>query len=140
MSLKGVFWTIIRRMIVTMRTGRLRTVERVRAFLNGSAEVDFKPDDRALMCDFVRRALVRPGYQALGRVGKGVARRCLGKVTGLSRAQVSRLTAQHRKTGRIEDRRGANSGRSFERIHTSADIRLLVGADETGEGLCGPAA
>ena len=135
MSLKGVVWTIIRRMIVTMRTGRLRTVEPVRAFLDGSAEVDFKPDDRTSMCDFVRRALVRLGYQALGRAGKGVVRRHLGKVTGLSRAQVTHLIAQHRKTGRTEDRREANSGRSFERIHTSADIRLLAGADEIGGGL-----
>jgi len=47
MSLKGVVWTVIGRMIVTMQPERLRTVEQIQAFLDGSAEVDFNPDDRA---------------------------------------------------------------------------------------------
>ena len=53
---------------------------------------------------------------------------------------MTRLVAQHRETGRIEDRRGANSGRPFERVYTTADIRLLAQADEIGGQLCGPAA
>ncbi len=125
---------------MTLETERLHTVEQIRSFLDGNGEVDFTPLDRDEAYGFVRRTLVRLDYDALGRVGKGTVREFLGKATGLSRAQVTRLIAQYRATGRIEDRRGANSGRSFQRVYTPADIRLLAEADEIGGQLCGPAA
>ncbi len=80
------------------------------------------------------------GYASLDRPGKGAVREHLAKTTGFSRAQVTRLIAQHRETGRIEDRRGGNSGRPFARVYTPADIRPLAEADEIGGQLCGPAA
>ena len=125
---------------MTLQTGRLRTVEQIRGFLHGNGEVGFTPLDRDEAYGFVRRTLVRLDYDALGRAGKGVVREFVGKATGLSRAQVTRLVGQYRATGRVEDRRAANSGRSFERVYTPADIRLLAEADEIGGQLCGPAA
>ncbi len=125
---------------MTLQTERLRTVEQIRAFLEGNVEVDFRPEGRDAAYGFVRRTLVRLRYGAQGRSGKGAVREHLGKTTGLSRAQVTRLIAQYRATGRVEDRRGANSGRPFARVYTPADIRLLAEADEIGGQLCGPAA
>ena len=125
---------------MTLQTERLHTVEQIRGFLDGNGEVDFRPLDRDEAYDFVRRTLVRLDYDALGRAGKGTVREFLGKATGLSRAQVARLIGQYRETGRVEDRRGANSGRPFARVYTPADIRLLAEADEIGGQLCGPAA
>ena len=64
-------------------------------------------------------------------------RRFVAKVTGLSRAQSTRLIGQYQRTGHIRDRRyGAT--RPFERRYTAADIRLLAEVDETLGGLCGP--
>ncbi len=125
---------------MTLGTERLRTVEQIRDFLDGNGEVEFRPRDRDEAYGFVRRTLVRLDYDALGRAGKGTVREFLGKATGLSRAQVTRLIAQYRATGRIEDRRAANSGRPFACVYTAADIRLLADADEIGGQLCGPAA
>ena len=65
MSLKRSVRTIIRRMIVTLQTARLHTVERIRGFLDGSGEVDFRPLDRDEAYDYVRRTLVRLDYDAL---------------------------------------------------------------------------
>ena len=127
-------------MIVTLQTERLRTAEQIRTFLEGNAEVDFIPEGRDAAYGFLRRTLVRLRYAALDRSGKGAAREFLGKTTGLSRAQVTRLISQYRTTGRVEDRRGANSGRPFARVYTSAGVRLLAEADEIGGQLCGPAA
>ena len=78
--------------------------------------------------------MVRLGYSAL----KGVVRRFVAKVTGLSKAQTTRLIAQYHKTGRIEDRR-RGATRPFERRYRAADIALLAEVDETLGGLCGPA-
>ena len=83
-------------MIVTLQTERIQTVEQVRAFLEGSAPVDYLPQDRDGVYAFVRRTLVRIRYHTLGRSGKGAVRAYLAKTTGRSRAQVTRLIAQHR--------------------------------------------
>ena len=71
----------------------------------------------------MRRALVRLDYGRLGKSDKGLVRHYLVKVTGLSRAQLTRLTGQHRETGRIEDRRGGAPARPFERRYTRADMK-----------------
>ena len=97
-------------MIVTLQTERVRTLDQVRAFVEGSKAVDFTGADRESVYEFVRRALVRMDYAGLGKSDKGLVRRYLAKVTGLSRAQLTRLIGQHRETGRIKDRRAPSSG------------------------------
>ena len=124
---------------MTLQTERLCTVDQINAFLEGSDPVDYSPEDRDGIYEFVRRTLVGIGYARLGRIGKGAVREYLGKTTGLSRAQVSRLIGQYRATGRVVDRRRGNSGRPFARVYTAADIRLLAEVDEIGNQMCGPA-
>ncbi len=102
-------------MIVTLQTQRVQTLEQVRAFVEGSEAVDFVGGDRAGVYALVRRTLVKLDYHRLGKADKGLVKRYLAKVTGLSRAQLTRLIGQHRRTGRIEDRRGGSPRRPFER-------------------------
>lgn len=90
---------------MTRRTERTRTLEQVRAFLGGSEPVDFDLDDRDSAYVFLRRSLERLRYHHLGKPDKGLVKAYLAKVTGLSRAQLTRLIAQHRRTGDIRDRR-----------------------------------
>ncbi len=116
-------------MIVTLHTERVRTLEEVRAFVEGSEAVDFAVSDREGIYRLIRRTLVRLDYPCLGKADKGLVKRYLGKVTGLSRAQLTRLIAQHRVTGRIEDRRGGAPAKPFARRYTRADIRRLAEVD-----------
>ena len=60
-------------------------------------------------------------------------------MTGLSRAQLTRLIGQHRETGRIKDRRGGAPACPFERRYTRADIRLLAAVDAAMGQMSGPA-
>ena len=126
-------------MIVTLQTERVRTLDQVRAFVEGSEAVDFTGADRGSVYEFVRRALVRLDYGQLGKSDKGLVRRYLAKVTGLSRAQLTRLIGQHRETGRIEDRRGGAPTHPFERRYTRAGIRLLAVVDAAMGQMSGPA-
>ena len=126
-------------MIVTLQTERVRTLDQVRAFVEGSEAVDFTGADRESVYEFVRRALVRLDYGRLGKSDKGLVRRYLAKVTGLSRAQLTRLIGQHRETGRIEDRRGGTPACPFERRYTRADIRQLAAVDAAMGQMSGPA-
>ena len=122
---------------MTLQTERLLTIEQVRAFVEGSEPVDYRPRDRASVYAFVRRAAVAFDYRRLGRADKGVVRAYIGKVCGLSPAQISRLLRQQAETGLVEDRRGRNSGRPFETVYAPADVRLLAEVDEAYDGMSG---
>ena len=114
---------------MTLHTERVRTLDEVRAFVEGSEAVDFAVSDREGIYRLIRRTLVRLEYSRLVKPDKGLVKRYLGKVTGLSRAQLTRLIAQHRVTGRIEDRRGGAPAKPFARRYTRADIRRLAEVD-----------
>ena len=122
-----------------MATGRLSSLEQVRAFVEGSEYLDFVGSDRGSRNDFVRRMLVKFDYGTLGRADKGLAKRFLAKATGLSRAQLTRLIRQHAETGRIEDRRGGAPAKPFARRYAPVDAVLLAEVDETLGQVCGQA-
>ncbi len=68
----------------------------------------------------------------------GAVREYLQKVTGLSRAQVTRLLRQYRETGGIRDRRG-RPAKPFPRRYTEEDAIALAKMDNLHGGLSGPA-
>ena len=106
-------------MIVTLRTERIRTLDDVRAFLEGSEAADITLHDRREAYAFIERTLVRFRYHfGLSRIGKGVVRRFLAKVTGYSPAQADpphRAPAPH---GRDPGPQATPSGPAFpNRLH-----------------------
>ena len=126
-------------MILSLDVERLRTPEQVRAFLDGSEPVDFNPVSREESYAFVSRTLTRFDYTRLGKPDRGLVKGLLGKATGLSRAQVTRLVGQFARTGQVVDRRRGAPPRPFERRYTAADIRLLAEVDATLGQMAGPA-
>src|SRR5699024_5721889 len=103
-----------------LQTQGLRTVADLRAFVAGSQAADFKPVDRHELYAFIEDTLRRFRYRHASRADKGVIRRYLIHLTGLSRAQVTRLIGQYRHTNRIRDRRG-RPARPFATRFTKAD-------------------
>ena len=65
----------------------------------GSEPVDLHLTDRRGAYDFVTRTLRRLNYAGMTKADKGVVRCFVAKVTGLSRAQSTRLIGQYRNTG-----------------------------------------
>ncbi len=113
------------------------SLEQIRAFLLGSGEVRFSGVRRAEVYGWVERTLVRHEYAGLKRADKGVVRSYIGRMTGLSRAQVTRLIAGQRKTGHV---RAAEYQRTkFTRRYTAEDVALLARVDKAHGNLCGPA-
>jgi len=82
--------------------------------------------------------LVVQQYAQQGKAARGLVRRYIEKMTGLSRAQVTRLVARYTATGRVEAT--VYRRRRFTQRYTRADIELLAAADEAHETLSGPAA
>ena len=127
-------------MIVTLCTERIRTLDEIRAFLEGSEAADITPHDREAAYAFIERTLVRFRYHfGLPRAGKGLVRKYFTKVTGYSDAQLTRLIAQQRRTGRIRDHRLRPPSRPFPTVYTTADTLLPAEVDEAVGQLSGPA-
>ena len=122
-----------------MATERLESLEQVRAFVEGSGGFDFAVLDRDSRNDFVGRMLAKFDYGSLGRDDKGLVKRFLGKATGVSRAQLTRLLRQHALTGRVEDRRGGAPAKPFVRRYAPVDAARLAEVDATLGQLCGQA-
>lgn len=125
-------------MIVMLNTQRLQSVDQVRAFLEGAHPLGIAAPTREDAYDWMAGELRRLKYTRLGKADKGLVRRYLEKVTGLSRAQIARLIRQFRDTGGIRDRRGPPA-KPFARRYTPADVRLLAEVDTLHGTLSGPA-
>lgn len=80
----------------------------------------------------------RINYFALCRRDQGVVLVLRHKVTGLSRAQLTRLVAEWLTTRRPDDRHGPPL-HAFRRRFTDADVARLVDADHLRGKLSGPA-
>ena len=78
-------------------------------------------------------------YRHLGRADKGLARRLIKRVTGLSRSQVTRLIGCHLQGREVKDRRGAPPANGFKRKYGPADVALLVEMDRRHGTPSGPA-
>src|ERR1700721_1018208 len=88
-----------------MKDGERLSLEQIRAFLAGSEEVGFKAANQRQLYEWIARTLCARQYPTLGRSGKGLVRQYLAKVTGLSRAQVTRLIGKDAESGTVQVRR-----------------------------------
>src|SRR5437763_11884086 len=113
------------------------SLEQIRAFLAGSGEVRFAGQRREEVYGWVEKTLVRLQYASLDKAGKGLVRQYLSRMTGLSRAQVTRLIALQRRTGRVKA--AAYQRTKFATRYTAADVVLLAYVDKAHGNLSGPA-
>src|SRR5689334_211507 len=113
------------------------SLEQIRAFLAGSGEVRFAGQKREEVYGWVEATLVRREYASLDRPGKGLVRRYIARMTGLSRAQMTRLISGYQRTGRVQA--VAYQRTRFAIRYTAADINLLAYVDKAHGNLSGPA-
>lgn len=119
-------------------TTRIGTMDQVRAFLEGTEEVDFDIPSRAERQRWIVQSLGQFCYERLGRKERGLVLRYLCRITGYSRQQMTRLVGQWRRTGKVEDRRRAPA-KPFATRYTAADAALLAELDALHGTLSGPA-
>ena len=113
------------------------SLEQIRAFLQASQEVRFEATRRQEIYEWVTRTLCHQEYWKQKRTIKGLLRQYTATMTGLSRAQVTRLIARYIKDGQVQERSYRRN--QFARHYTGADIELLGTVDEAHGTLSGPA-
>lgn len=120
-----------------MQDGKALSLEQIQEFLQASDAIHFKGKGRAEIYAWVERTLRQQRYGNQDRAAKGLLRRYLAKMTGLSRAQITRLIRQYRQGGQIQLVRYQRH--RFASKYTPADVELLAAVDEAHETLSGPA-
>lgn len=113
------------------------SLEQIRVFLEASSDVRFAGQCREEVYAWTERTLVRHRYGALNRKEKGLVRQYICRMTGLSRAQVTRLIASYTGNGKVQAI--AYQRHKFTRRYTKADIELLAYVDKSHGNLSGPA-
>jgi transposase len=81
------------------------------------------------------RVLCKQEYWKQKRRVKGMLRRHVAKMTGLSRGQVARLIDRYREQGAVRER--SYRGNRFARRYAAEDIELLSAVEQAHENLSG---
>src|ERR1700685_3146345 len=120
-----------------MQAGESMSLEQIQAFLETSDEVEFKAGNKEDLYEWVNQTLGRLDYRKLKRSGRGLVRRYVGKMTGLSRAQATRLLGMYMRGEKVQP--NPYRRRRFAERYTHADAELLATVDEAHDTISGPA-
>jgi transposase InsO family protein len=124
-------------LIIGMQDGEKLSLEQIRASLEASEEIQFEGKRRQEVYDWITRLLHQHGYRTQGKVVRGLLRRYVMKVTGLSRAQVTRLISRYMEHSEVKE--SSRRQHRFPSRFTQADLELLARVDEAHETMSGPA-
>src|SRR5207302_1756306 len=113
------------------------SLEQIRALVAANSVMRFAGQRRQEVYEWVERTLVRHQYAGLRKPDKGVLRLYLAQMTGLKRAQVTRLITGYQQTGRVIAAPYLRA--RFPSIYTAADVELLSYVDRAHGNLSGPA-
>ena len=131
--------SIIEEMVIDMNEAQVRTVEQVRQVLAGTQELQCRAaqDDEGRY-GWIEAVLRRLGYRQLGRADKGAVLAYLQRLSGYSRAQVTRLVSRWTAGKRLVKHYRVPE-LAFARRYTGADVALLAEVDRAMGTLSGPA-
>ena len=124
-------------MTITMDDTQINTLEQLQKVLGTSTGIAFKGLRREAVYSWIESVLKRFDYFRLGKKGKGLVKAYLERMSGISRAQVTRLVSRKLQVGSIKP--------SYEGCHriaakyTILDHELLAQTDNLHGRLSGPA-
>lgn len=124
-------------MTITMNNSKNLSLSQIKEFLKSSKPIIFKSESREERNEWIQSVIMYHGYLKCRKKHKIILRQYMMKMTGLSKAQITRLVSEYEERGTLrikEYKRG-----SFEKIYTKADIELLASVDNTHKRLSGPA-
>ena len=131
--------SIIDSMVIDMNEAQVRTLEQVRQVVAGTQALEFRraEDDEGRYA-WIEQVLRRFGYRQLGRADRGEVLAYLQRLSGYSRAQITRLVSRW-TAGKPLVKNYRRPEHAFARRYTSADVALLVEVDRAMGTLSGPA-
>src|ERR1700680_4698712 len=125
-------------MIISMKNLERLSIAEMEEFLRGSRKLELAAECQEAVYQFLEGLLASQQYRKLKKRERGIGRRFGAKITGLSRAQVTRLIGRWKKHRHIEKRLTQRRPR-FARRYTAEDVALLAETDTAHENMSGPA-
>jgi transposase InsO family protein len=122
---------------ISVQEAEKLSLEEIRRFVEASETIRFAGEKREQVYGWIERVLCQQQYARQGKAARGLLRRYIEKMTGMSRAQVTRLIGRYRASGRVGCR--VYRRHRFAQRYTLADVQLLAAVDEAHETLSGPA-
>ena len=123
-------------MTIIMEDGAIKTVEDIRRFLRAVQGIKFRGLSRERKYGWIQGELKRFKYFELRKKERGVVKAYLTRMSGFSRAQMTRLIARAWRGEKLAISAGRNC---FSRKYTKQDHELLALTDNAHGRLSGPA-
>ena len=111
-------------MVIMMNDSKLNRLAQIKSFLAETEAVEFNKKSKKEAYCWIEETLSRFHYVILSKKEKGLIRRYLMKITGYSRAQLTRQINQYRKTGQVKIKE--YDRHRFEKKYTNKDIQFLA--------------
>jgi AraC-like DNA-binding protein len=122
---------------ISVQEAEKLSLEEIRRFVEASEAIQFAGEKREQVYGWIERVLCEQQYARQGKAARGLLRRYIEKMTGMSRAQVTRLIGRYKASGRVGGK--VYRRHRFAQRYTLADVQLLAAVDEAHETLSGPA-
>jgi transposase InsO family protein len=124
-------------MTIVMDDTKITTLEQIREVLAGSREITFKANNRRERYAWLEAVLKRFRYFQCRRTERGLIKTYLQRMSGFSRAQITRLVSVCLLKGAIRPSRVRRN--RFAAKYTIVDKELLAQTDNAHGRLSGPA-
>lgn len=106
-------------------------------FLSKPPIIEFKSILRKDRNEWIQDVIMDYKYLKCSRSDKGMLRRYIRRMTGISKSQLTRLINEYKKRGTLKLKPYKRN--KFDTIYTKGDIELLADLDNAHECLAGPA-
>jgi len=111
-------------MVIMMNDSKLNRLAQIKSFLAETDTVGFNKKSKKEAYSWIEETLSRFHYVILSKKEKGLIRRYLMKITGYSRAQITRQIVQYCKTGKLRIKE--YDRHKFQKKYTNQDIQPLA--------------
>ena len=126
-------------MVIDMNETQVRTLDQVREVLAGTQALELRAvADETERYAWIEMALKRFDYRCLKRADRGVVLAYLQRLSGYSRAQITRLVSRW-VAGKRLVKQYRTPDHAFAKRFTGSDVALLVAVDQAMNTLSGPA-
>lgn len=106
-------------------------------FLSKPPIIEFKSVSKKDRNKWIQNVIMDYRYLKCSRSDKGMLRRYIMRMTGISKSQLTRLIDEYRRRGTLKSKPYERN--KFKTIYTKGDIELLADLDNAHECLAGPA-
>lgn len=127
-------------MTINMNDSHVCSLKQIKEFLKLDKDFDFQISSKRKKYKWIEKTLTKFSYHCLKKKRERIiVRRYIKKVTGISKAQLSRLIAKHDKVGKLNPNYSSFKKRKFKIKYWAKDIALLIETDVAHKCLNGKA-